>query len=210
MQLVSFKLCPFVQRSVITLLYKDIPFDITYIDLDNPPDWFTAISPLGKVPLLQVDQTVLFESAVINEYVDETSPPALHPSDPMQKALNRAWIEFGSDLIANQYMYFSARTEERMERFRQMLFDKLQMLEKNLHCVPFFNGEQFSLVDAAFAPLFMRFELLPDDFYKDTPKVQAWAAHLAQQPYVQQSVVDDLADLFAAYLQQINSVLASQ
>ena len=70
-ELISFKLCPFVQRSVIVLLEKEAPFDITYIDLSNPPDWFKAISPMGKVPVLKVDDTVLFESAVIMEYLDE-------------------------------------------------------------------------------------------------------------------------------------------
>ncbi len=77
-QLISFVLCPFVQRSVITLKEKQVPFDITYVDLQNLPDWFNAISPMGKVPVLRVDEKrVLFESAVINEYLDETNPPPL-------------------------------------------------------------------------------------------------------------------------------------
>ena len=67
-QLISFVLCPYVQRSVITLKEKQVPFTITYIDLQNPPDWFLAISPMGKVPVLRMAQDqVLFESAVINE-----------------------------------------------------------------------------------------------------------------------------------------------
>jgi len=66
-KLVSFKACPFVQRVAITLQYKDIDYDIEYIDLGNPPEWFLAISPLKKVPLLIVGDMVIFESAVINE-----------------------------------------------------------------------------------------------------------------------------------------------
>jgi len=69
-ELISFELCPFVQRSVITLLQKGVDFKINYIDIHDPPEWFQQISPLGKVPVMRVDNTVLFESAVINEYLD--------------------------------------------------------------------------------------------------------------------------------------------
>ena len=97
-ELISFDLCPFVQRSVITLLEKNIPFKRTNIDLANKPDWFLQISPLGKVPVLRINGNILFESAVINEYLDEITPPSMHPQDSLQKAVNRAWIEFGSEL----------------------------------------------------------------------------------------------------------------
>ena len=94
LKLVSFKACPFVQRVAITLQYKGIDYDIEYIDLGSPPEWFLAISPLKKVPLLIVDGTVIFESVVINEYIDEVYPPKLHPEDSLMKAINRSWIEF--------------------------------------------------------------------------------------------------------------------
>ncbi len=60
LHLISFKTCPFVQRAVITLKHKNIDFDITYIDLADPPDWFLEISPLEKVPVLKVDDEILF------------------------------------------------------------------------------------------------------------------------------------------------------
>jgi hypothetical protein len=59
LHLISFKTCPFVQRAVITLKHKNIDFDITYIDLAEPPDWFLEMSPLGKVPVLKVDDEIL-------------------------------------------------------------------------------------------------------------------------------------------------------
>ena len=90
LELISFKLCPFVQRAVIVLKHKNIDFDITYIDLNDQPDWFKAISPLGQVPLLKVGGEVLFESTVIQEYVDEVTPPSIQPADPLVKAKNRA------------------------------------------------------------------------------------------------------------------------
>ena len=107
-ELVSFKLCPYVQRSVITLLEKQVDYNVTYIDLSEPPEWFLALSPFGKVPLLRVGDSALFESAVINEYIDEITPPSLHPTDPLLKAQNRAWIEFGSDLLVHVYQMVMA------------------------------------------------------------------------------------------------------
>src|SRR3989339_1381952 len=102
-RLISFELCPYVQRSVILLLEKQVDFDITYIDLAHKPDWFLALSPLGKVPVLEVEGRAIFESAVIAEYLDEVYPPSIHPKDPLDKAVNRAWIEFVSSLFVANY-----------------------------------------------------------------------------------------------------------
>lgn len=80
--LISHTLCPYVQRAVIALTEKGVPFKRIDIDLANKPDWFKALSPLGKTPVLQVGETAIFESAVILEYLEETQPHPLHPSDP--------------------------------------------------------------------------------------------------------------------------------
>ena len=75
LELIGFKICPFVQRAVITLLRKDVPYKVTYIDLSSPPVWFNKISPFGKVPVLKInEQQVVFESAIIDEYLDEAYP----------------------------------------------------------------------------------------------------------------------------------------
>ena len=106
--LISFDICPFVQRSVITLEEKEVEYEIKYIELENKPDWFLAISPFGKVPVLQANDTVIFESAVINEFLDEVVPgKRLHPEDPLKRAHNRAWIEFTSSLLAEMEEWFN-------------------------------------------------------------------------------------------------------
>src|SRR5258708_20095944 len=103
--LISHKLCPYVQRAVIALLEKGVPFERIDIDLANKPDWFLKISPLGKVPVLVVtgddgSEVALFESNVICEYIEETQGGAkLHPQDPLQRAQHRAWMEFGSTIL---------------------------------------------------------------------------------------------------------------
>ena len=117
-RLISFKTCPFVQRAVITL-------DITYVDLADPPDWFVQLSPLQKVPVLEVDGEVLFESAVINEYLDDITGGELQPREPLQRARNRAWIEFASDMLGNLYMMKMSKDAESYHRYRGRLVDLL-------------------------------------------------------------------------------------
>ncbi len=128
LELVSFNVCPFVQRSVITLNHKDCGYKITFIDLKNPPDWFKKISPLGKVPVLKVDhKEILFESAVINEFIDDVTPGTLKPSDPLTLAKNRAWIEYGGVCLADLYMIADHKDEIDM---RQQINDAIERLQR--------------------------------------------------------------------------------
>lgn len=208
-ELISFKLCPFVQRSVITLLEKNIDFDITYIDLENKPDWFLKISPLGKVPVLKVDNSVLFESSVINEYLDEVSPPSIHPKDPLKKAINRAWIEFCSNLTSLCYLISIADNADEYEKKREEIIKNYIQLESFISNGKFFNGDDFSLVDSSYAPFFMRMYYI--DKLKDTktidnfPKIKNWSNNLLNRDSVKKSVVEDFEDLYNQYLRDRNS-----
>ncbi len=204
-ELVSFDLCPFVQRSVIVLREKGIDFDITYIDLANPPAWFRDISPLGKVPLLRVGEDVLFESAVIMEYLDEITPPPLQATDPLVRAKNRAWSEFSSGLLMTQYRLGLARDEAEFMQLAEVLATDLARLEPHI-AGPWFNGETFALVDAAFAPFFLRHRLMttwrPLPELDDLPHVQAWQDVLVQRPAVVNSVVADFGERLRAHFHQ--------
>jgi len=211
-ELVSFKLCPYVQRSVITLLEKKIDFKITYIDLNDPPQWFLDLSPLGKVPLLRVANTALFESAVINEYLDEITPPSLHPIDALQKAQNRSWIEFASDLIGHLYQFMMAKDETSGKQQIEELRRKFKQLETQLQQGPYFNGPQFSLIDGTFAPLFKHISTIDKNYplalYDDYPKIDTWRLALASRPAVQSSVVDDYDALYSEYMRNSDSYIA--
>src|SRR5207245_6233389 len=93
--LVSFETCPWVQRSAIILREKNTPFELRHIQSDNRPDWFLAISPHKKVPVLSIDDKLsLFESNAINEYLDETIEPRLHPETPIQRCVSLAWTDY--------------------------------------------------------------------------------------------------------------------
>jgi len=208
-ELISFSLCPFVQRSVITLLEKKIDFKLTYIDLGEPPEWFAEISPLGKVPVLRVGDAVLFESAVINEYLDEVSRPVLHPADALIRAQNRAWIEFGSDMIMNHYNMMIARDLNSFENLRKRLKSQFEQLEKISGVGPYFNGLEFSLVDAAFAPLFMRIDLLDEQYplnlYPINSRVGLWGSALAKLDSVKNSVTSDFDQVYSRFVKSLNS-----
>ena len=199
-ELISFKLCPFVQRSVIILLEKGIDFDITYIDIKNPPDWFLDISPFGKVPVLRCGDTVLFESAVINEYLDEANPPSLHPSDPLTRAGNRACIEFGSNLNLDISSLIFAKDEDSFKKKCEKVEGELARVESKFSDGPYYNGESFSLVDAAYAPPLMRLQLLKQyyrlDLLAKLPKLNAWSEALTQRESVKNSVVPEFPQLF--------------
>ena len=212
-ELISFKLCPFVQRSVITLLEKKVPFDITYIELDNKPDWFLDISPTGKVPVLKTQGEVLFESAVINEYLDAITPPPLHPADPLTKAKHRAWIEFSSTLLMGQYKTIFAQDKDAAAQEQKALSNQLAHLEKSMGDGPLFAGKDFSLVDAAVAPFFMRADLhmhgrhFGVDLLDGFPKLQKWQTALLTRDSVKYSVVDNFEELSLERLKKGNSWL---
>jgi len=214
LELISFKLCPFVQRSVITLNYKSIDHRITYIDLADPPAWFKTISPFGKVPLLRIDgKTVLFESAVINEFLDDVTPPSLHPADPLQRALNRAWIEFGSECLANQFQIVTAKDQQTFRQKAEELRGKMQRLEGIVGNGPYFNGPDLALIDTAYAPLFMRMKLLInagvlENDIIDT-KVTHWANTLLALNAVRNSVVSDFEALYLRHLQKLGGHVAN-
>src|ERR1700750_3037286 len=99
LKLISHKLCPYVQRAVISLAGKGRACERIDIDLANKPDWFLKVSPLGKTPVLLVGDHAIFESAVILEYLEETQAQPLHPANALHRADHRAFIEFGSAIL---------------------------------------------------------------------------------------------------------------
>ncbi len=218
LRLISFPLCPYVQRAAILLAEKKMPFERVDIDLSKKPDWFLKLSPLGKVPVLVVEnedgsEQVLFESAVIAEYLDETIEPRLHPSDPLDRARHRAWIEFASATLADIYGYYTARDEEAFEQKREAISVKFQRLEETLGEGPFFAGAGFSLVDAAFAPVFRYFDLFDritgPGLFEGRPKLSAWRDALAERPSVRGAVPADYLDRLQQFIHGKGSHLAS-
>jgi glutathione S-transferase len=207
--LISHKLCPYVQRAVIALNEKGVPFERVDIDLANKPDWFLKLSPLGKVPVLVVrsddGEVALFESNVICEYIEDTQGGArLHPQDALQRAQHRAWMEFGSTILGELWGLETTRDPATFETKRVAVAAKFARVEEALGSGPFFAGEKFSLVDAVFAPIFRYFDvfdtLIELSIFTNTPKVRAWRAELAKRPSVRTAVGADYPQLLHAFL----------
>ena len=213
LELVSHPLCPYVQRAAIALAEKGVPFRRTNIDLADKPAWFLAISPLGKVPLLRTQGEVLFESAAIVEYLEDTQAPPLHPSDALKRAQHRGWIEFGSGLLNDVWNFYVAPDEEAMRAKAAVVRQKFERIEAVLADGPYFDGERFSVVDAVFAPVFRywnAFDRIGEfGMLGGLPKVAAWRAALAARPSVRAAVGADHDELLWRFLQARGSHLSS-
>lgn len=208
--LVSHVLCPYVQRSVIALKELGVDYQRIDIDLADPPEWFREISPLGKVPLLIVDDdTVLFESAVIAEFISEVAGGGLLSDQPVEKAKQKAWMEFASATLDNIGRLYSAKDETAFEHALSALDEKWHIVDTNLKAGPFFSGPGFSLVDAAFGPVFRYLDLfekiLDRPLLPANSRVQSWRENLQARESVKQAVSPRYRQLLAEFVADLDS-----
>jgi glutathione S-transferase len=188
--LVSFKTCPWVQRAAIVLREKKIDFEFRHIEPDNRPDWFLAISPHKKVPVLRLDDRIsLFESNAIAEFLDETVPPRLHPEDPIMRAVNRAWTDFVPTFAGMVTATAYADTQADYDKAAALVpvaFDRLEKALEKQGGGPFFNGNAYALVDAAYAPFLQRYFFLDRirrlGHIEKFPRLKAWGEALVARP----------------------------
>ncbi|MEZ0307097.1 MAG: glutathione S-transferase family protein [Ramlibacter sp.] len=212
--LISHHLCPYVQRAAIVLAEKNALFTRRYVDLADKPDWFLALSPLGKTPVLLVEGEVpLFESAVICEYLDETLAPALHPADALDRARHRGWMEFGSSILNTIWAFYTAPDAQSLEARRDELRARFMQIDAALHeDGPFFAGTRFCVVDAVFGPVFRYFDVFEQlgepELFAQMPRVRAWRAALSQRPSVQQAVGADYGERLTCFLLERGSELS--
>jgi glutathione S-transferase len=211
--LASHALCPYVQRVAIVLHEKNLPFERRWVDLAAKPDWFTAISPLGKTPVLLADGVPIFESAVICEWADEVFAPRLHPQDALQRARHRAWMEFGSQVLNTVAAFYNALDTQALQARREELQSRFAQVEAVLHGHgPYFSGPYFGMVDAVFAPVFRYFDVFEElgegGWFDATPKVRAWRAALAARPSVRAAAPADYPQQLRQFLFDRGSALS--
>jgi glutathione S-transferase len=196
-----------------------VPFERINVDLSDKPDWFKAISPLGKVPLLRVRhgnaQQVIFESAVILEFLEETEADPLHPADPLERARHRSWIEFGSAILNAIGRFYSAADEAAFLRESRSLSEMFARVEAELATRrggPWFAGDPFSLVDAVYGPVFRYFDTFDriGDFgiLDGKPLIQAWRDALSERRSVNEAVNPDYPRRLHAFLRAKGSYLS--
>jgi glutathione S-transferase len=207
LKLVSFDICPYVERSRIVLLEKGVPHDVEFIDLASKPAWFLAVSPMGRVPVLLVDGRPIFESMIINELIEELHPtPPMLPAEPIARAEARSWIVYANDALgpaSYQAMLALAggARGDALARPLAAVADALDRLEAQLARSggPFFLGPAFTLVDAAYAPFLRRWTIAegwggPEaSLLAGRPAVSAWTRTLLARPSVARAEPAELA-----------------
>jgi glutathione S-transferase len=175
--------------------------------------WGRIVSPLlatppgeqlMKIKLVSFLLCPFVQRSVILDFLDESFSPRFHPEDNLKRAQHKAWIEFGSNLLVTQHGMALAQDKDAVVEKRVQLERGLQHLLSPLGQGLFGDPAHFSLVDAAYAPLFMRLDLLArfNPLVKiDYPgPVADWAGRLSSLPCVKASVVDDFPQQFRNHL----------
>ena len=204
MKIVSFKICPFVQRVTALLEAKHVPYDIEYIDLSKKPAWFLEASPNGQVPILITeDDQVLFESDAIVEYLDETTGDPIAANDPVKKAQDRAWSYLASKHYLAQCSAQRSTDEQTLEEGRAMLGTAFAKIETWLGEGPYCNGDSLGMVDIAWLPLLHRAAIIERytgfDFLEAFPKVKRWQEAVLATGIAEKSVAEDFESRFTAF-----------
>ncbi len=186
-KVISFKICPFVQRVTAALEAKQVPYEIEYISLKDKPQWFLDLAPNGQVPVLVTESggTALFESDAIIEYIEDEFGPIEAGVSNEQRALDRAWSYLGSKNYLTQCSTMSSKDkatfEDRVERFTKA-FAKVEAHLSGE--TKFFKSEELSNVDLAWLPLLHRAAIIKKhtdfDFLCGLPKTQAWQSVLLE------------------------------
>ncbi|WP_425046574.1 glutathione S-transferase family protein [Primorskyibacter sp. S87] len=202
-RIVSFKICPFVQRVTALLEAKQVPYEIEYIPLSDKPEWFLDLSPTAQVPLLVTENgTALFESDAIVEYIDEITPP-LRATTPEDRAIDRAWSYQASKHYLVQCSAMQSADRETLEMRREKLIKSFARAEAQLGDGPFFHGQELGNVDIAWLPLLHRAGLVERhsgyDFFAAFPKVKAWQQALAATGLGEKSVSGDFEEKFSDF-----------
>jgi len=206
--LISHHLCPYVQRAVIILIEKNVEHKKRYIDLANKPDWFVAISPLGRVPILETDGVTLFESQVIVEYLDEVTFGSIHPKNALEKARHRSWIEFGSETLKLISVLYQAVDVIEYEKACLALKSKFTIIENEI-AGPFFDGKDFRMIDGVWGTIFRYFDVFDRHMtlgiMDGLPRVELWRKTISQRPSVINAIPKDYSERLELFLKNKSS-----
>ncbi len=204
LRLISFPVCPYVQRARILLNTKQVRHDIDYIDLYDKPAWYLDRVPTGKVPALFVGDETLFESNVITEYLDDTAGVPLLPSDPLARATEKSWIAYSDGLLMSLYRALTADSADNYAEHKTALLDGIDRAGDFIRA-RMAVGYRLGAFEAAIGPLLQRIELVPDlrdafhVRFSDSSRIGRWAQRLVEDEALLASVPDDFVELFTAF-----------
>ena len=200
-ELITAEVCPYAQRTHMALLEKGLAFERREVDLSNKPDWFNEVSPYSKVPVVKIGDDVVYESAIINEFIDETYPePPMMPRDPVARAKARIWIDYCNNVwVEDSYELLFAKDPAKQAELRDKVEDQLRKIEfdgmRQLSDGPYWLGEDVSLVDLTYYPFFERFGAIAHHRKASIPeectRIRAWYDLMASRDSAKATAHDD-------------------
>ena len=199
LELFTARVCPYAHRTRLCLLEKGLEVELHEIDFKNKSKRFLEVSPYGRVPALVHDGTVVYESAVINEYLDEVFPkPRLMPADPAARAFTRIWIDYlDHQLLDDYYDLIKAREPAAQAALKAKVEDRFRFVEREglaRHAGPYWLGATLGLLDLAWYPFFERMPAWRHYRGLDVPaecgRLRAWLEAMAARPSVRSMAND--------------------
>lgn len=186
MVLYSGTTCPFSQRCRFVLFEKGMDFEVRDIDLYNKPEDISVMNPYGQVPILVERELILYESNIINEYIDERFPhPQLMPADPTMRARTRLFLFNFERELFSQVAVLENRNEvaaKAQDQARQKIRDGLAQIAPILTKNKYMLGEEFSMLDVAIAPLLWRLDHYGIELPKSAAPIQKYGERVFSRP----------------------------
>ena len=187
MVLYSGTTCPFSQRCRFVLFEKGMDFEIRDVDLFNKPEDISVMNPYGQVPILVERELVLYESNIINEYIDERFPhPQLMPADPVMRARARLFLfNFEKELFTHVSTLESRAARDNpklLDRARTQIRERLAQLAPIFVKNKYMLGEEFSMLDVAIAPLLWRLDFYGIELPRSAAPIQKYAERIFSRP----------------------------
>jgi len=216
-ELFSARVCPYAHRTRLVLREKNVTFDYTEVDLQNKPARFLAVSPYGKVPALVHDGATIYESAIINEYLDEIfEHPRLMPPAPVPRAKLRIWIDYCDDyFITDHYALLKNLDPGQHDALLQKAESNLRFVEKEglaklSKAGPYWFGAEPTLLDFAWYPFFERLPAWTHyrglDLPEDCMRLKRWIDAMSRRESVRE-IANDAAYYVQRYTNYAKSVL---
>jgi glutathione S-transferase len=182
MKLFSYGPWPYAHRTRLVLAEKNIPYDLIECDLGNKPKDLLQLNPYGKVPVLVDGDAVVYESAIIDEYLEEKYPHVpLMPKDPLVRARIRIWIDYCNTRVQRAAGYIAH--DYKIEESRAELRGYLENLNREMQGREYITPE-YSLADITYIPFFVRRERYQVTIGDDLPHIKGWMKRLLDRPAV--------------------------
>ena len=187
MVLYSGTTCPFSQRCRLVLFEKGMDFEVRDVDLFNKPEDISTMNPYGQVPILVERELILYESNIINEYIDERFPhPQLMPADPLMRARARLMLfNFEKELFVHVHVLESERakaSDKSHDKARNEIRDRLTTLAPLFLKNKYMLGDEFSMLDVAVAPLLWRLDHYGIELSKTAAPLMKYAERIFSRP----------------------------